>query len=274
MRVSIIIPVHDRFEELEIGLASLKDSEIAPFNIIIVDNSRDGLPIRSQGLQDVVSVREHGVPTCNASAARNLGARLASGSDLLLFLDADMIADRGLVSAHLKFHCYASRRAVGLGARRLLTAESTRSILVSRDVSNLDKTDYTADERQMFLNAAAVDWGCLYSHNFSIRPSFFHEVGGFDPQFVGCGGEDVDLGYRLGAAGGEFTYLPHAYGYHQHHLRSSERWRSNLENLERLVRKHPALIHFGLEVLSGWRDRAPEECRERVATLTTAFQER
>src|SRR6185312_6159891 len=103
-----------------------------------------------------------------------------------------------------------------------------------------------------------ADWGCLYSHNFSLTKKLYEQIGGFDGTFEGCGGEDVELGYRLQQFGARFVIARDAVRFHQYHPRSAERWVSNMANIERIAAKHPELVQFRNQVVAEWRQKNSE----------------
>jgi hypothetical protein len=63
-----------------------------------------------------------------------------------------------------------------------------------------------------------------YAPNLSLRRDVMDRVGGFDPYFR-YGGQDVDLGYRLTAAGVRLVYEPEAIAWHDHPMTLSDYFR-------------------------------------------------
>lgn len=195
-----------------------------------------------------------GVPA-SAGLARNTGAEVARGR-VLLFLDADMIACPDLIERHLVFQQMPNRVVLGV---RDLTHESVdygSGMWTSREALLQWKwtIPVAPDERSGFISARGQpDWGCLYSHNFSLHADLFRRSGGFDPGFVACGTEDVELGYRLHKLGASFVYAHDAIGIHQHHKRSLARINHRMQNLDHLVALHPELRPFREQVTAGWR---------------------
>ena len=58
----------------------------------------------------------------------------------------------------------------------------------------------------------------LLGSNFSLDRTLFEEVNGFNEDFVGYGGEDTELEYRLRLVGARFAWVRHrAIQYHLHH---------------------------------------------------------
>ena len=89
-RVSIVVPVRDGERYLAAALRSLLEQTRPPDELIVVDDgSRDG----SAAIAEALGVRVLRRPPEGVAAARNAGARAASGA-LLGFLDADDLADR------------------------------------------------------------------------------------------------------------------------------------------------------------------------------------
>jgi GT2 family glycosyltransferase len=261
--LSVIMATRDRQALLARTLDHLL-VQAAPFGweLILVDSSRSPLT----AVDAPPSVEVHVVNTTrggpiarSAAAARNAGARMAS-APRLCFLDDDMLVAPGFLRRHIGRSREDDQVLLGY---RYLARPST--VLPEPGARFVVSDAWTEDERQPFLcrSGGRADWGCLYSHNFSLTRRAFDAVGGFDESFVGCGGEDVELGYRLHRAGMRFRVDLGALALHQYHPRSAQRWRDNAANLARLVERHPELASFAAQVRSGWSSQ-PEFHAARV----------
>lgn len=62
-----------------------------------------------------------------------------------------------------------------------------------------------------------ADWQRFWSLSFGIRRRTWQRIGGFDPGYVGYGGEDTDFALRALRAGVPFAWLGGARADHQHH---------------------------------------------------------
>ena len=100
---SVVIPTVGRPRYVVELVRSLLDGDVAPDEVIVVDN-RPADPATKQALDrdlaDEPRVRYLAEPVAGASQARNTGLRAARG-DLVAFLDDDVVADRTwLASVH------------------------------------------------------------------------------------------------------------------------------------------------------------------------------
>jgi peptidoglycan/xylan/chitin deacetylase (PgdA/CDA1 family)/GT2 family glycosyltransferase len=100
---SVVIPTVGRPRYVVELVRSLLDGDVAPDEVIVVDN-RPADPATKQALDrdlaDEPRVRYLAEPVAGASQARNTGLRAAHG-DLVAFLDDDVVADRTwLASVH------------------------------------------------------------------------------------------------------------------------------------------------------------------------------
>lgn len=144
------------------------------------------------------------VPTgqpLSAAAARNLGASLASG-DILLFIDSDCIAHPQLVERHLEQH-RAGHSVVG------------GSIVLETDDAYWRLCDNLLAFTPFLNTMPAGERPYLPSCNLSISRTLFQAVGGFDEQFAGAAGEDIDLSLRLRNRGQRLFFTPAAQVYHR-----------------------------------------------------------
>lgn len=205
--ISVVVPTYNGGWVLRRTLEALaaQDASHHLYEIICVD---DGSTDGSVDMLDLpagpVEVRVLRQANRGRAAARNLGASEARGR-VLLFLDADIWATTGLVSAHLAHH--AASGALGVQGRSLQHPDSLNTVFMR--ATNL-LPDVTIRRRR------ALSPLHIMTRNFSVTAAAFRDVGGFDEGFVGFGWEDIELGLRLQRAGVSLKYEPAALAYHYH----------------------------------------------------------
>lgn len=195
-KLSVIIPHLNEPDDLRrclLSLAAQREDGI-PFEIIVVDNGSVEMPVAAcRDLSDLRLERET-VP--GPGPARNLGANLAR-AELLAFIDADCIAQRGWVRAIVD-----------------LMARSPDIDLVGGDIGILviDPQYPSAIEsyESIYSYRARVyveRYGFAATGNMAVRKRVFHSVGPF-------GGiatmEDTEWGQRATARGHRIAFLPEA----------------------------------------------------------------
>ena len=199
--VAVVVPVRDRPEELAACLGSLGRVRYeGHLEVVVVDDA---------------SLRPAAVPTgvrllhlprsIGAAGARNAGAAVC-GTELVAFLDSDCVADPGWLEALVPE--LADSAVAAAGGRILPASERTwlERYEAVRSPLDLGTTNATAQPQ------ARVPY--LVTANLVVRRSAFQAVGGFDAA-LRCG-EDVDLSWRLHAAGYRLTYQPAAHVHHRH----------------------------------------------------------
>jgi GT2 family glycosyltransferase len=186
MSISVIIPVHNGGESFRQCLSSLAESAIAPDEIIVVsDADTDGSWLVAQEFGAKV-IR---MPVNRGPAkARNLGASVAS-SDILYFIDADVVISRNAISQVKKAFENNSELAALIGS---YDDEPGASNFLSQ-YKNLFH-HYT---HQIGNEEAFTFWGACGA----IRRQVFVSLGGFDETYRRPSIEDIELGYRIGRAG-------------------------------------------------------------------------
>jgi len=215
--VSVVVPTYNRRDRLERVLRSLAAQDIdEPFEVVVAsDGSTDGTDEFLNGGETPLRVTALNQPNQGPAAARNLGVEHARG-DLVVFIDDDVVADAGLLSAHCKAHERLGERVVVVGPM-LDPPDHTMSPwvaweqeMLAKQYLAMDRGDYTATARQ------------FYTGNASLRIDHLRSVGGFDPSFRRA--EDVELAFRLDDLGLTFHYEPEAIGLH-YAERSYDAWR-------------------------------------------------
>jgi GT2 family glycosyltransferase len=187
--------------------------------VVVVDNgSRDGSPVLVR--ERFPGVRLVEAPNRGYGAGLNAGAEVAAGS-WLLFLNADAwpVAD-GIE----RLVAFAARDpAIGLAGPRLASEDGTlqRSVRGFPTLWRL-ATEYlflrklAPGSRALnafyaggFAHDRAVEAEFLMGAVLLVRRAAFEEVGGFDEDFF-MFSEEVDLCYRLRAAGWKVVFAPEA----------------------------------------------------------------
>ncbi|HEY5093636.1 MAG TPA: glycosyltransferase family A protein [Candidatus Eremiobacteraceae bacterium] len=154
-----------------------QDLDPASYEIVLVDDgSTDGTYEHViRGFRPPCAL--HVVRQNNAGLARgrNVGIARARG-DVIMFMDDDVLATPGLLSAHVRFH-NDHPRAICRGG-----------------VINVTSFDSLPPARYSWRNYSGA---YFWTTNVSAPLALVREAGGFDERFSEYGWEDLELGYRL-----------------------------------------------------------------------------
>ncbi len=223
--VSVVIPAQDCQEQLDRTLAALSEQSYPArlVEIVVVDDGSHE-PLRTGG-----HVRVHRLERAEghgSGRARHAGAQVAS-HELLLFLDADMIAARDHLEMHVRRHDTIAD-AIVLGHKLFVECDGITPPQVARAVredslaelfagrqtrrhswqesfvsSTNEMTDFRDD---LFISVVGA--------SVSIRRGLYADSGGFSA-FGLRGIVDTEFGYRAFTAGGVLVFERAARSYHQ-----------------------------------------------------------
>lgn len=186
MRISVVIPAYNNAAALEESLGAITRSAGAEDEIIVVDDaSTDGTPEAAVRFGVQLYRTEH---NSGAGAARNLGARHATG-DVLLFIDSDVVVEPDTIGRVKRL----------LEARPELTA-------VFGSYDDAPRAPELVSQFRNLLHHFVHQHGDPEASTFwagcgAIRRAAFEAVNGFDSGIYTRAIEDIELGYRLRAAG-------------------------------------------------------------------------
>ncbi|MEU5156986.1 glycosyltransferase family A protein [Glycomyces sp. NPDC021274] len=218
LSVSIVIPAHGQQDKLDVTLASLAAQTYPArlLEVVVVDDGSDP-PLRLPQIRPESTRIVPPLPGGWASAhATNSGVAQSDG-DVVLRLDADMLAFPDHVASQLRWHHTADYLAV-LGHKRFVDYQpGDLDPAVVFDTVRAGKAgelfdhessqpqwieqiiDATAGLRQADHRAFRV----LVGASFSVHRSLFTAAGGMDADVLL--GSDTIFGYRLHQAGAVFV---------------------------------------------------------------------
>ena len=251
--ITVVTPTHGRCELVARLLASLATAveafarEGGAADVVLVDSSTGDDARRIAAV-----ARVHGARLVRADndvrKKRNLGVRFAHG-EVVLFVDSDCVADERLLVEHAAGHRAArapdGRPVAAVLGLVALTGPRSAPWRAAQAAGFCDSFVFAARYPQ-------VDWGpCA---NISYRRRVLRELGGFREHWpYRLGGDDVELGLRVNAAGRAIVSRPGAV---VHHDRST--WSTWGAVFERARRWGAVDIHVRAAV-------APERLRPRGA---------
>ena len=245
LRASVIITTWNRRELLQQVVEVLANQTIpaSEYEVIVCDSSS------TDGTKDAIltlaacynNVRYLSVALNNPAVKRNEGIR-AVKANIIIFLDDDVIPDKHFVESHVTAH-EAGTGIVCFGQVRYPEEWIKQSNYFRyRDSRHLGPS--RPDISQNELPPSMLGAG-----NLSFKRSeIVSQVGCFSEEFIRYGGEDVELGYRMAAAGMKLVYLPEALGLHYEYESSIRRYYRKLYLCSRdsapvLYRLAPESVH-------------------------------
>jgi len=184
--VSVVVPVFNGETELEQCLGALRNSGVAPVEIIVVDDgSTDGSKeVAARFGARVLSTGGRSGP----ARARNLGAKEARG-EVLFFLDADVVAQADAVGR----------------VQTAFTEDATLDALIGSYDDDPAERDFLSQYKNLmhcFVHQTGHEQASTFwSGCGAIRREVFRAHSGFDESYARPAIEDIELGYRLFQAG-------------------------------------------------------------------------
>lgn len=238
--VSVIVAHFEQPDELNRTLIALARQTHPPHlvEVIVVDDGSRVPPTVPEGVRLLVQ-EDLGF---RAGAARNLGARAATG-DVLCFLDADTSPEPAYVSRMAALPSVLPE-AVVAGRRKhanFAGVDALARVEVAGPEHSLPEPKWLAEayrESRNLLDADDRSYRFVIGAVFACTRWFFAETGGFDEDFRGYGGEDWEWAMRAWLAGAVFAHEPDAVAWHdgpdwagRDTNRASQQEQKNLETL-------------------------------------------
>jgi GT2 family glycosyltransferase len=191
---SVVVPVRDGAAFLSQSLPALAAALPADAELIVCDDgSRDASPrVAAAHGARVLSADAAAGP----AAARNRGAQAATG-DVLVFLDADVLVHADTVSR----------------LRGVLDDPGVTAAFGSYDDAPADRSWpslYKNLAHHFVHQRSRRDASTFWAGCGAVRREAFLAAGGFDTAYRRPSVEDVELGYRLRAAGHRIRLVPEA----------------------------------------------------------------
>jgi glycosyltransferase involved in cell wall biosynthesis len=239
LEATVVVPTFNRRDFLRQCLFSLFDQTASGdrYEVVVADDgSTDGTAELVAELSAGAPCRLTHLPLPHAgrARARNAGIRAARGR-IIIFLDSDMVVDKGFIAAHLAYH-HQPRR------------------IVHGQVIN---TPDFADPRRAKPKLSDYSRAFFATGNVSLPRAALLAAGLFSEAFTEYGWEDLELGTRLRRQGLSAVRCPAARSWH--HLP-----RLTFAQLPAIVQRekergHMAVLYY----------RMHPEWRVKLATLLT-----
>lgn len=228
--VSIAVCTRDRSDDLARLLPSIRDQDLAPHEVLVVENGSSGAveAFVRRHLPNATYLREERV---GLDFARNRALWAATG-EILAFLDDDTVADPGWVLAMAEGFAGAPEVGAVTGLILPLELETRGQHLFEANGGfgrGFRRRVLPDEERRLLgvrLPLAAVVIGAGSGCNMALRTQLFRDLGGFDEALdTGRplpGGGDLDAMYRVMRAGHQLVYEPRAMVRHRHRQSEAE----------------------------------------------------
>lgn len=213
-RVSIVIPTHERPEDLARCLGALAPLRTGGHEVIVVDNgprtSRTAEVVERYGVRYVLE------PTPGANRARNAGLAAAI-HEIVAFVDDDVVVSATWVSA---IRALFADSTVGCATGLVLPLELETAAQETFELYCRHRRDLHSHVYSRAVLPASAAGVVGMGANMAFRRDALIALGGFDARF-GPGtrtrtGDETDMFARILDAGWAIVYSPDAYVWHRH----------------------------------------------------------
>jgi glycosyltransferase involved in cell wall biosynthesis len=267
-KASVIVPVYNALRHLELVLAGFSRQTFSEFELIVADDGSGpevGEFVERFRAQSHFELKYVYQPDEGFRKSRILNAAIRqAASEYLAFVDGDCVPHSRYLESHWRHReprTVLMGRRVNLSERMTneLTPEAVRAgalekmslrLLADSALGRGSHWDEGVYLRSAFLRGLfSRKQPYLLGSTHSLEKSLMEEINGFNEDFVGYGGEDIEFEYRLRVAGARFKWVRHQAI--QYHLRHPQRSviSTNLEIVERTKRLGRATCAKGLRNL-------------------------
>jgi GT2 family glycosyltransferase len=215
MRLSAIVPTHNRPAALRACLATLQhqDADPAALEVVVVDDGSEedvSALVAEIAATGPIPMRCQRQPTSGLNGARNSGADVSSG-EVLAFLDDDTLVSPGWASAMLA--AFTDHPSAAVGGRVELKLDGPEPDWMRSRRNYLAEYDFGSEPRWLDREPVPVGANC------AVLRSEFERIGGFRTGLDRIGRSlvsngDTEFFLRLRTYGGRLRYEPAAHVLH------------------------------------------------------------
>jgi GT2 family glycosyltransferase/glycosyltransferase involved in cell wall biosynthesis len=220
LRVSVVVPTHNRKEKLLACLDALARQSVLPheFEVVVVDDgSTDGTKEALEARRFPFTLRYYWQEGAGPGAARNLGIERAAG-EIVLFIGDDILADERLIEEHLLAHAANPDPGAAILGHIDWPKHMTPNAVM----------EYVCGDAMLQFaysyipNAPILDHRFFYTSNVSLKRQFLVDAADagirFDPCFRRAAFEDSEFAFRLIPRGLRLLYADKARAAHDHRM--------------------------------------------------------
>ena len=216
VRLSAIVPTHNRPDQLRACLETLRVQDVGPglLEVIVVDDgsATEMAPLVAEVAAGVAEMRCERLSPVGLNGARNHGAGVARG-EVLAFLDDDTLVSAGWARALLE--AFAEHPCAGVGGRVKLRLDGPEPWWLATRRAYLAEYDLGAEP--FWIETDDIDGrdAMPVGANCAVRRTEFDRLGGFIVGLDRIGRSlvsngDTEFFHRLRGAGGSIRYEPEA----------------------------------------------------------------
>lgn len=211
MKVSVIIPTHNREGVLLKTLGAFNYESFNDFEVIVVNDGGKELSLDLTKYKFPLHylTQENNGP----ASARNKGADEAEG-EFLIFIGDDCIPDENFVLNH--YLELSQKQNVATQGLTVWDREIYDDFIFFLDKYGLQVNWNACKNQDGSWKHKINDEFCITT-NYGISRELFEYVGGFDESFKKAAWEDIEFGYRLASYGiSKTVFVPNAVNFHNH----------------------------------------------------------
>jgi MoaA/NifB/PqqE/SkfB family radical SAM enzyme len=239
LNCSIVIPTYERTEYLEKTLLAIEnlnyskklfevivvdDGSISNSNEILIKNIKVNFAIKYIYWPRTIKFSS-GDAVNRSGPCRNIGA-INSNSDIIIFVDSDIIVNKDFITEHLKSH-------------------KDNDVVIAPSIREIEQFD-SRDKYFLYLNDkienTCFSWIFAHEGNISFKKKDFFKVNGFDDDYIYWAVEGDDIMLKLLEEGKNIKLNRKAYGIHLSHPSESVGKESYIRNIlyngDILYKKH------------------------------------